>query len=173
MANHLSRRNFLKNTSAGVAAAATVGVSITSAPQRAQASDDSPAPASWIHAGLQPGTAIFGGWTVATVSPVVHGAISVLLEDARSHEVLRVDVCRRSSGAPIGVEATDDFELIVMNAGDGRTRTRRDHHLAVRKLASTLAKAEGRGASPVGLVAHADRLDRHGAAALMVSPFTR
>ena len=178
MTKSLSRRSFIKHTSQGVAVAVTT--SVLGVAESAQASSlaagaDVPgllAGRTWIHEALSSGMKVLGKWSIDKISSLHYGAVVVLLENASTGEVMRVDVCRKVGiEATVGVESTPNHEFIVMNGGNGRKWTQRRYHLVVRALARMLDNEDVRVGNKTTLMTHEDRLAAHGSAALASNPF--
>jgi hypothetical protein len=162
-----TRRSFLQKTSVGAAvvAAGTIGVSLKET--KAQLLEGTHQ--TWIHEVLEPGRTVMNEWVITSVSPIFAGGIIVNLHHVTREEVMRIDVCQKDSSGVMGVEATDDYELILMNGGTGHTWTDRKQHLVVRAIANELGSVE-QNVRTAPLLSHRDRLDIFGAEKLHLNP---
>ena len=121
MTKSLSRRSFIKRTSQGVAVAVTssvIGVSASADGAEAKLQEDGReelnGQSTWINRALSPGMKVLGQWSVEKVSPLHFGAVVILLENKKTGEAMRVDVCKKAGlEATVGVESTPNHELIV------------------------------------------------------------
>jgi len=179
MSKSLSRRSFIKRTSQGVAIAVTSGVigmpSSGQASELAQQAEDSGSlsgQSTWVHRALAPGMKVLGQWRVEKVSPLYLGAVVILLENTKTGEAMRIDICRKAGAeASVGVESTPNHELIVMNGGNGRKWTQRRYHLVVRALARMMDSEDLRVAGKTTLMTHHARVAAHGPTAVASNPF--
>jgi hypothetical protein len=118
---------------------------------------------------LQPlavGTVVAHGWRVADLTGVANGSCVLTLENeqGRTH---RVHLCR-NDGRPQGLVYTKQFDLVVMNGGQGDLPTEEGLAQAVAEVAHALAANEGRlQHEPVvrGLLSQTERTQRYAAAA--------
>ena len=181
----LSRRSFVGRLAAGAAvagavttigsraSAATSPVAGTSeAPQAAPGAATAPviaaestSPPPWeLMAPLSAGAALGHGWQVAELSPVQAGScvLTVRNERGRTH---RIHLCR-NAGAPAGLVHTGEVDLLVMNGGGGDLATDEGLAQAVATVAHAVARNESATrVAEVGLLAHAERVERYGASA--------
>jgi hypothetical protein len=166
-----TRRSFLQKTSVGAAAvvaAGTLGVSLKKGKaKRAELLEGTPQ--TWIHEVLEPGRTVMNEWVITSVSPIFAGGIIVNLHHVEREEVMRIDVCQKDRSGVMGVEATNDYELILMNGGTGHTMTERNQHLVVRAIAHELGSVES-NVRTAPLLSHRDRLDIFGAEKLHLNP---
>ena len=178
----LSRRAFVGKLAAGAAVAGAVttigsraqargtteagtagdGMSASTAPAAAAAS----APPPWeLLAPLQAGAALGHGWQVAALSPVQAGSCVLTLAHAASGRTHRVHLCR-NAGTPAGLVHTAEVDLLVMNGGAGELPTDEGLAQAVAAVAHAVARNESAArVSEVGLLAHAERVERFGTSA--------
>jgi hypothetical protein len=181
----LSRRAFVGRLAAGAAVAGTVTTIGSRAgaatPPVAGASSEAPAapgaanapviasestsPPPWeLVAPLTAGAALGHGWQVAELSPVQAGSCVLTLQNERGR-THRIHLCR-NAGTPAGLVHTTEVDLLVMNGGSGELPT--DEGLAQAAAAVAHAVARNESASrlaAVGLLAHAERVERFGASA--------
>jgi len=183
----LSRRAFVGKLAAGAAVAGAVTTIGSRAQGRAVAEPatapltpgDAPpatavtealaapsaAPPPWeLLAPLAAGAALGRGWQVAALSPVQAGSCVLTLAHAggRTH---RVHLCR-NAGEPAGLVHTEQVDLLVMNGGAGELATDEGLAQAVATVAHAVARNESAArVAEVGLLAHAERMDRFGASA--------
>ena len=124
-----------------------------------------PAAAPWeLLAPLGAGAALGHGWQVAALSPVHAGSCVLTLahDSGRTH---RVHLCR-NAGAPVGLVHTADVDLLVMNGGAGELATDEGLAQAVATVAHAVAGNESAPrVAQVGLLAHAERVERFGTSA--------
>lgn len=78
-----------------------------------------------------------GHWFVRQVGAVSKGAVPITLEHSATGETLKVEACRRG-GAQHAVASSRKFDLLLVNNGEGRAQTPREHVAAVRALAEHL-----------------------------------
>ena len=173
MADSVSRRSFIQKTSTGAAAvvaAGTIGVNLAEAKdaQQIKAALPEGTPQTWIHETLQVGDVVLGSWAIQSVSPVFAGGIVLQLADSDQNQ-LRIDVCQFDSSSN-GVEASGKCDLVLMNGGNGRKWTARDHHLVVRAVSARLDTAQTDAHNAAPLLSHRQRLDVFGAAKLASNP---
>ncbi|MBX3025678.1 hypothetical protein KF840_12295 [bacterium] len=123
------------------------------------------AAAPWgLLAPLAAGAAVGEGWQVAELGPVQAGA-SVLTLAHASGRTRRIHLCR-NGGAPVGLVHTGAVDLVVMNGGAGEEPTEESLAQAVATVAHAVARNEAAAdVAAVGLLAHAERLERFGASA--------
>jgi hypothetical protein len=123
------------------------------------------APAPWEL--LQPlalGSAVGQGWHVAALSGAVDGSCVLTLANARGR-AHRVHLCA-NDGRPQGLVYTRQFDLVVMNGGQGELPTDEGFAQAVAEVAHVLAANEAPGAAVVAaLLPHHERVARFTAAA--------
>ncbi len=137
-----SRRDFiaLVGTSvAGVAVVSAAGRSVTAASS------------SSVAAGSD-------NWVVDSIGAVSKGAVPITLVHATTGERLNVEACRRGSGRQ-SVASSRDFDLFLVNNGQGHAQTPASHTLAVRSLAKHLDKTVK--AVPSTVVTMAARQSKH------------
>lgn len=160
----LSRRDLVGKLAAGTAAVCAVGVARTSlASTRREpagsgngndaasnglraAVDEIPpatpsAPPSWelLHP-LAMGSAVVHGWHVAGLTGAVDGSCVLTLQNERGR-AHRVHLCR-NDGTPQGLVFTQQFDLVVMNGGEGDLHTDEGLAQAVAAVAHVLAANE-------------------------------
>jgi hypothetical protein len=179
----LSRRAFVGKLALGAAVASAVSAGSAAALSTQSASEapsEAPGgapggpefPAVTVEAApaapwelLQPltqGAHVSHGWTVADLSGAADGSCVLTLQNARGRSH-RVHICR-NGGTPAGLVYTDQFDLLVMNGGQGDLPTEEGLAQAVAEVAHVLASNHA-SAAPVltGLLAHAERVDRFAA----------
>ena len=179
MTNSLSRRSFIKRTSQGVAAAVTssvIGVSgsaqASGTTLAAENGEELNGKCTWINRALSPGMKVLGQWSVEKVSPLHFGAVVILLENRKTGEAMRVDVCKKAGlEATVGVESTPNHELIVMNGGNGKKWTQRRYHLVVRALARMMDSEDLKTAEKTTLMTHVSRVGAFGPSIVASNPF--
>ena len=180
----LSRRAFVGKVAAGAAVAGAVTTIGTRAQARtttgetAAVPSEGPAPQASLEptsadaapppwellAPLSAGAALGHGWRVAELSPVQHGSCVLTLahDSGRTH---RIHVCR-NGGTPVGLVHTAEVDLLVMNGGAGELATDEGLAQAVATVAHAVAGNESAArVAQVGLLAHAERVERFGASA--------
>ncbi len=122
------------------------------------------APAPWelLHP-LAQGSTVSNGWRVADLSAATEGSCVLTLQNARGRSY-RVHICR-NAGSPQGLVYTEQFDLVVMNGGQGDLPSEEGMAQAVAEVAHVLA-ANQASAAPVitALRPHAERVDRFAAA---------
>lgn len=112
---------------------------------------------------LAQGSEVAHGWRIADLSAPLDGACVLTLQNERGR--VRVHVCR-NDGQPQGLVYTRQFDLVVMNGGQGDLRTDEGFGQAVAAVAHALAANEGTLVpAPVvtALLPHAERLQRFSA----------
>jgi hypothetical protein len=117
---------------------------------------------------LAVGSVVARGWRVAELSGVADGSLVLTLENERGR-AHRVHLCR-NDGRPQGLVYTKQFDLVVMNGGQGDLPTEEGFAQAVAEVAHVLAANEGdRRQAPVvaALLPHAERVQRFAAAAAL------
>jgi hypothetical protein len=184
----LSRRAFVGKLAVGAAAAGAVTTigsraqaravaePAASPPQRpgteaethgvsAEVPPLAPASAPWeLLAPLSAGASLGHGWQVAELSPVHAGSCVLTLahDSGRTH---RVHLCR-NAGTPVGLVHTAAVDLLVMNGGAGELATDESLAQAVATVAHAVARNESAPrVAQVGLLAHAERVERFGTSA--------
>ena len=181
----LSRRAFVGRLAAGAAVAGAVttigsragaatppAAGAASAPQAAPGAESAPAivaesvgPPPWeLVAPLSAGAALGHGWQVAELSPVQDGSCVLTVQNERgcTH---RIHFCR-NAGTPAGLVHTTEVDLLVMNGGSGELPTDEGLAQAVATVAHAVARNESAArVAEVGLLAHAERVERYGASA--------
>jgi hypothetical protein len=153
-----------RGTAEAISAGDELSVSpAATAPTAAVGASASPPP--WeLLAPLQAGAALGHGWQVAALSPVQAGSCVLTLAHAsgRTH---RVHLCR-NAGTPAGLVHTAEVDLLVMNGGAGELPTDEGLAQAVATVAHAVARNESATrVAAVGLLAHAERVERYGASA--------
>ena len=90
---------------------------------------------------LAMGSMVAQGWRVAGLTGAVDGSCVLTLQNerGRSH---RVHLCR-NDGRPQGLVYTKQFDLVVMNGGEGDLPTEEGFARAVAEVAHVLAANEG------------------------------
>lgn len=100
-------------------------------------------------------------WTIVAVQPLLHGALTVVVQGEGEH-TFAIEVLARDSG-PLAIKPpaeTEHFAVHVRNGGDGWQPTVEDQGLAAMTLAQIILRNEGRvGVS--GFLTHAERYARH------------
>ena len=157
-------------TRAGAATSPAAGVS--GEPQAAPGADTAPVlaaesagPPPWEHvAPLSAGAALGHGRQVAELSPVQAGSCVLTLQNERGR-THRIHFCR-NAGTPAGLVHTTEVDLLVMNGGSGELPTDEGLAQAVATVAHAVARNESAArVAQVGLLAHAERVERYGASA--------
>ena len=97
-------------------------------------------------------------WVVDSIGAVAKGAVPITLRHATTGERLSVEACRRGSGRQ-AVASSRDFDLFLVNNGQGHAQTPASHTLAVRSLAKHLDKTVK--AVPSTVVTMAKRQSKH------------
>jgi len=97
-------------------------------------------------------------WTIVSIHELRHGAIPVVLADARGRR-FQVDVLKRDA-ADSAVAVAGGVALYLSNRGDGATGTLEEHGLGVMALATAL-RMQDRAPTPKGLTTFATRRTRH------------
>ncbi len=114
-----------------------VGPQIVDAESPATAS----APAPWaLIRPLSLGSTVGHGWHVAGLTGAVDGSCVLTLENERGR-AHRIHVCR-NQGQPQGLVYTKQFDLVVMNGGQGDLPTEEGLAQAVARVAHVLADNE-------------------------------
>ena len=160
----ISRRAMVGVLGGGLCAAPLVGSVLGAAADLASPSpagrDARATPAVALIAPLAVG-ARFARWTVAAVSPIDRGAVTVTVHGADGHafrlEILARDASPLASRAP-GV--TDRFAIHVANGGDGWLPTAEEQGLAAMTLATIVARNE-HAVDADAFLTHAERIARH------------
>ncbi|NOY91508.1 MAG: hypothetical protein GXP55_09930 [Deltaproteobacteria bacterium] len=98
-------------------------------------------------------------WTIESIHELRHGAIPVVLADARGRR-FQVDVLRRDDAGDSAIAVAGGVALYLSNRGDGATGTLEEHGLGVMALASAL-RMQDRAPAPSGLTTFATRRTRH------------
>ena len=180
----LSRRAFVGRLAAGAAVAGTVTTIGSRASAATPAADavrashaapgaesapaivaESTGPPPWeLVAPLSAGAALGHGWQVAELSPVQAGSCVLTLQNERGR-THRIHLCR-NAGTPAGLVHTSEVDLLVMNGGSGELPTDEGLAQAVATVAHAVARNESAArVAQVGLLAHAERVERYGASA--------
>ena len=180
----LSRRAFVGRLAAGAAVAGTVttfgrraraatpAADAVRASHAAPGAENAPAiaaertgPPPWeLVAPLSAGAALGHGWQVAELSPVQDGSCVLTLQNERGR-THRIHLCR-NAGTPAGLVHTAEVDLLVMNGGSGELPTDEGLAQAVATVAHAVARNESAArVAEVGLLAHAERVERYGASA--------
>lgn len=99
------------------------------------------APPSWdLIRPLAAGSVVAHGWHLAALTGAVDGSCVVTLQNERGR-AHRVHLCR-NDGRPQGLVYTKQFDLVVMNEGEGDLPTEESLAQAVAELAHVLAANE-------------------------------
>ena len=181
----LSRRTFVGRLAAGAAVAGAVttigsrasaatppAAGVSGEPPAAPGAANAPAsaaesmsPPPWeLVAPLRAGAALGHGWQVAELSPVQAGSCVLTLQNERGR-THRIHFCR-NAGTPSGLVHTTEVDLLVMNGGSGELPTDEGLAQAVAAVAHAVARNESASrVAAVGLLAHAERVERFGASA--------
>lgn len=138
----VSRRDFIALVGTSVAGAAVVGAA---GRQVAAASSNAT-------------TAAADRWVVDSIGAVSKGAVPITLVNSTNGDRLVVEACRRGSGRQ-AVASSRDFDLFLVNNGQGHTQTPASHTLAVRSLAKHLDKTVK--AVPATVTTMAARQSKH------------
>jgi hypothetical protein len=122
-----------------------------------------PAPVAAPHGLLAP-LAVgsrFARWTVASISPLERGAVTVGVRGDDGH-AFRLEILARDTSplAPRAPGVTERFAVHVANGGDGWLPTVEEQGLAAMALASILARSE-QAIDAAGFLTHAERIARH------------
>lgn len=123
-----SRRDFIALVGTSVA-----GVAVISTNGRPAAATPASSSAAGTGAGAE------DSWIVEAIGAVAKGAVPITLVHVTTGERLHVEACRRGSGRK-SVASSRDFELFLVNNGQGHAPTTASHTLAVRSLAVHLDK---------------------------------
>jgi hypothetical protein len=124
---------------------------------------EAPPPWEILHP-LALGSAVAHGWSVAGLTGVADGSCVLTLQNPRGR-AHRVHLCR-NDGGPQGLVYTKQFDLVVMNGGQGDLPTEEGLAQAVAEVAHVLAANEGRHAPLAAtLLPQAERTERFAAAA--------
>lgn len=124
----VSRRDFLALVGTSVAGAAVVGAagrSISSSFNDKKLGDKKVS-----------GSA--DSWIVESIGAVQMGAVPITLKHAVSGERLSVEACRKGFSGRQAVASSKQFDLFLVNNGQGHAQTPASHTLAVRSLAKHL-----------------------------------
>jgi hypothetical protein len=103
----------------------------------------------------------FARWTVARISPLERGSVTVTVHGDDGHE-FRLEVLARDR-SPLARNApgtTERFAVYVANGGDGWVPTVEEQGLAAMTLATIIGRNE-HAASLEGFLTHAERIARH------------
>ena len=93
----------------------------------------------WLLAPLRAGDEVGLGWKLSSLTPVRHGAAVLTL--ARGQEQARVHLCARR-GFTHGIASTRHFDLLLMNDGDGLSRTDESLGRVIKTLAAYVERSE-------------------------------
>ena len=160
----LSRRAFVGRLAAGAAAACAAGVGTAqavvsrrqphigsgaenhlappAAPHEELAHAPVSAPPPWeLLYPLAAGASVGDGWRLADLGGVADGSCVLTLKNERGR-THRVHICR-NDGSPMGVVYARQFDLLVMNGGQGDLPTDEGLAQAVAEVAHVLAANEG------------------------------
>ncbi|MEO8601497.1 MAG: hypothetical protein ABI629_02865 [bacterium] len=110
---------------------------------------------------LAQGSAVANGWSVAALTGAVNGSCVLTLQNERGRSQ-RVHLCR-NDGRPQGLVYTNQFDLVVMNGGEGDQPTNEGFAQAVAKVAHVLAANERdpeQKTVMTALLAHNERVER-------------
>ncbi len=110
---------------------------------------------------LRDGSQVTQGWRVAGLTGAVDGSCVVTLRNERGR-TQRVHLCR-NNGQPNGLVFTSQFDLVVMNGGEGDLPTEETLAQAVAELAHVLANNESdrrQQSTITALLAHDERVRR-------------
>jgi hypothetical protein len=112
------------------------------AQEEAEANPPAAVPPPWdLFHPLVIGSVVAHGWRVTELSGPSHGACVLTLQNERGR-IQRVHVCR-NDGNPEGLVYTKQFDLIVMNGGQGDLLTEEGLAQAVAAVSHVLAANEG------------------------------
>jgi ferredoxin len=95
-------------------------------------------PAWGLLAPFGEGTVLGLGWVLESVSPIGHGAATMVLRHEQSG-IARVAI-RRNSGAPMGIAHTEHLDFLLMNGGGGQLETQGSIGRVLLALARALEK---------------------------------
>jgi hypothetical protein len=162
-----SRRGFLASIAAGTAVVASAPAVVRAGEGGRPAGAATKAAASSLEQAsdglrralmhIEPGVGVLGAWYLANVRLDGGAVVLDLADDAG--RTARVDVCRRDPKRHSGVERTDQFELVVMNDGEGSRSTPADLEKAIRIIAEVIRRQEvGVADAARGLINHEQRL---------------
>lgn len=179
----LSRRTFVGRVAAGAAVTlaaggvkraqarvpAPLGASAAAvaqdAPAVAKAAPSAPPPWEMLRP-LAAGAALAGGWRLADLSALEHGACVLTLENQRGR-AHRIHLCR-NDGRPQGLVYTAAVDLVVMNGGAGEQPTEEGLAQAVAEVAHVLARNEARhGSTLAAMLPQSERAERFAQSAVL------
>jgi len=124
----------------------------------AQAPVSGPPPWELLHP-LALGAVVAHGWRVADLSAVEDGSCVLTLQNGRGRKH-RVHLCG-NDGRPQGIVYTQQFDLVVMNGGQGDLPTEEGLAQAVAEVAHVVAANEGsrkQDQLAAALLPHAERV---------------
>jgi hypothetical protein len=161
----VSRRSVVGTLGGGLCALPFVGAGLVASPDPVEppAARSPAAPAAPRTELLAPFTkgSRFARWTIADVSPLDRGAVTITVHGDDGHD-FRLEILARD-GSPLARRApgeTARFAIYVANGGDGWLPTVEEQGLAAMTLASILAKNEA-ALDAAGFLTHAERIARH------------
>lgn len=161
----VSRRRVVGIIGGGIALAPAIASALT-ARASSSSSNDLNAPSAGEHRALldplRAGSKL-GAWTVASVSPLQEGAITVTLESSEGHS-FRLEILARDPSplAPKPPMQTARFAVYVRNGGDGWAPTIEEQGLAAMALGAIIESNEGSQADAArGFLTHAERFATH------------
>lgn len=100
------------------------------------------------------------GCTLSAIGDVSQGALGLLLTD-RSGGRFGIEICARDENSPRSPAETANFQLYVVNEGDGALPTTEEHGLAAMAIAAFIRKNEA-SVDGAGFLTLEQRLSRHG-----------
>ena len=158
----IDRRGFLSMLVAG-AATLSVGGPSALAPANGALSALDELPAAHLPGKLEtvfpyfrPGVTVVNGWEISRAG-WNHGAVELECTRGSGEESFVVAICKRSNPVQ-GIEVTDQFELFLMNDGEGRRATEKDAHQALRIVAEVTQMGEPTLEQLALFSPHAERL---------------
>lgn len=143
------------------ASTSVVGADLAAGEAIADAGDALAPTAPWqLLSPLTAGSEIAHGWTLEGVNDVSHGAAVITLRSSTGRTA-RIHFCRHD-GRRSGIVATAQFDLLLMNGGEGEVATEEGLAQAVAAVARIVSRNEST-ASVDGLMTHDERLAEFGA----------
>ncbi len=124
--------------------------------EKQSSTESIPAPWSLLRP-LSAGSIVAHGWRVAELSAIEHGSFVLTLKNDRGR-VHRIHICR-NNGRPEGIVHTRDFDLVVMNGGQGDLPTDESFARAVARVGRLIESNRTAAREvKVALLSHAERL---------------
>ena len=127
-------------------------------------------PAPWdIFSPLEAGSELALGWTIKSLSPIQLGGAVLTLAHKRGFEA-QVHLCK-NNGEPRGITHTANFDIFVMNGGDGDTASEEELGRVVLTLGEAIRQNESKKPElkklVVGMLSHEERVDMFGPESLL------